>query len=69
MQFEFQGNTYQFNQLFDGWRLAIVAHQAFVQQQAQKFVLHSGETLMVRYGDIANILDQVTTVAAPETAD
>lgn len=63
MQFEFQGRKYNFNQLFDGWRLAIVAHEALVQQQPQELKLHSGETVMLRHGDIANIVEQVTAPA------
>lgn len=69
MEFELQGKRYAFNQLFDGWRLAIAAQQCFEQQRAFELTLSSGAKLMVNSGDIPVIFRQVTKQeAAPVPA-
>jgi hypothetical protein len=72
MDFELQGKRYAFNQLFDGWRLALAAQQCFEQQRAVELVLSSGAKLMINSGDVPVIYRQVTKPAdtpAPAPAE
>ena len=59
MQFQFNGVTYPFNQLFDGWRLAMATTKSFVDQQPQKLQLNNGAELTVRYQDCLAIERQL----------
>ncbi|WP_290494529.1 hypothetical protein [Hyphomonas sp. UBA4494] len=59
MQFQFNGVTYPFNQLFDGWRLAMATTKSAFDQQPVALRLNSGAELTVRYQDCLAIERQL----------
>lgn len=59
MTFEFEGKTYPFNQIFDGWRLALAGVTAIATGTKADLVLESGDRLSVRHGDVLAIEKQL----------
>lgn len=59
MQFDHEGKTYPFNQIFDGWRLALACAASIATGGAVDLALESGDRLSVRYNDVLKIEKQL----------
>lgn len=59
MTFEHEGRTYAFNQIFDGWRLALACAVSLASGQQVDVLLESGEKLKLRHNDVVRIEAQL----------